>query len=369
MKSIHFSRKESIRVLAFSLYGPKAASHRVRLSQYKLPLSHENVDLHISSLLDDNYLHRKYAGKWPSLLALVRAYFFRLRQLFSSHSYSLLIIYGELFPFMPFWLERLLLRKPYIYDYDDAFYLKYRSGRLSWLKPILGNKFDRIIQSACMVTAGNHELVRYARQFNNNVQYLPSVVDTQLLTPPTVPLVRDSDLAFTIGWIGSPSTAPYLNELSVPLQRLASLQPVRLLVVGGTIPSIPGVETIEVPWTLEMEQSLIHMFDVGVMPLPDLPWTRGKCAYKLIQCMACGIPVVASSVGANKHVVNSECGFLVDTPTQWFDAFRQLAENPALRQRMGASGRKRVHNHYSLCSTIPVLASTLSAAATNTRTL
>jgi glycosyltransferase involved in cell wall biosynthesis len=130
---------------------------------------------------------------------------------------------------------------------------------------------------------------------------------------------------------------------------------VRLLVVGGPAPAITGVEVVEQPWSLEQEVPLIQQFHVGVMPLPDTPWSRGKCAYKLIQCMACGIPVVASRVGANVEVVPPDCGALAGSPSEWLAEFRQLAINPALRLRMGAAGRRWVEERFSLQSALPLL--------------
>jgi glycosyltransferase involved in cell wall biosynthesis len=138
---------------------------------------------------------------------------------------------------------------------------------------------------------------------------------------------------------------------------------VRLLVVGGSAPAIAGVEVIEQPWSLEQEVPLIQQFHVGVMPLPDSPWTRGKCAYKLIQCMACGIPVVASRVGANLDAVPPDCGLLAETPEEWLEALRQLAADPSLRQRMGTAARHWVKEHYSLSSALPVLTGAIQSAA------
>jgi len=148
-----------------------------------------------------------------------------------------------------------------------------------------------------------------------------------------------------------------------PLQRFARQQPVRLLVVGGSAPAIAGVEVIEQPWSLEQEVPLIQQFHVGVMPLPDTPWTRGKCAYKLIQCMACAIPVVASRVGANVDAVPPTCGVLASSTDEWLDAFRQLAGDQALRVRLGAAGRQWVQERYSLRSALPVLAGVIREVA------
>jgi glycosyltransferase involved in cell wall biosynthesis len=138
---------------------------------------------------------------------------------------------------------------------------------------------------------------------------------------------------------------------------------VRLVVIGGRAPRIEGVVIEEVPWREATEVSLINTFDVGVMPLPDDEWARGKCAFKLIQYMACGVPVVASRVGANVDVVTSECGFLVSNDDEWLAALRTLREDSALRARMGSASRTRIEMHYSLRHNLPILVETIRDVA------
>ena len=350
------------RVLGLSLYGPQAASNRVRLTQFQPDLAAAGIDLQIQSLLDNAYLQRRFSGRRPSLPALLAAYGRRIQALRQADRFDLAIVHCELLPFLPGWLERQLLQIPFIYDCDDAFFLKYRSGRLRLLQPLLGAKADRLMAAAVAITAGNTALAAHARRFNSNVPVLPSVVDTAQFRPAAHPPAERSAAPFTVGWIGSPSTAPYLQLLIEPLQQLARDRPVRLLVVGGPAPAIAGVEVIAQPWCLEQEVPLIQQFDVGVMPLPDTPWTRGKCAYKLIQCMACGIPVVASRVGANVEAVPAECGLLVESPGEWLAAFRQVAAEPELRQRMGTAARHWVEQRYSLRSALPVLTDVIQRA-------
>jgi glycosyltransferase involved in cell wall biosynthesis len=345
----------SLRVLGLSLYGPQAASHRVRLSQFQPGLEVHGIQLEIQSLLDDAYVQRRFAGGRASLLALLAAYGRRLRVLWRAKRFDLVIVYGELLPLWPGWLDRWLIQVPFLYDCDDAFYLKYRQGRLRWLQPFLGTKIELLMAAAVSITAGNAELAAHARRFNANVTLLPSVVDTEHYRPASAQLADSADQPFTVGWIGSPSTAPYLHQMVAPLEHLAQERPVRLLVVGGPAPAVSGVEVIEHPWNFDQEVPLIQQFDVGVMPLPDIPWTRGKCAYKLVQCMACGIPVIASPVGANVDAVPPTCGFLAAGFDQWLAAFRQLAADPALREQMGEAARRWVEERYSLRSALPVL--------------
>lgn len=342
-------------VLGLSLYGPQAASHRVRLSQFQPGLAAVGIDLQIHSLLDDAYLRSSFSGRRPSIRALLAAYVQRVQTLLKADSFDLAIVYAELLPFLPGWLERQLLKIPFVYDCDDAFFLKYRSGRLSLLQPLLGAKFDRAMAAAVAVTTGNTRLAAYARSFNQAVTLLPSVVDSDHFRPAPSVKSEPTSTPFTVGWIGSPSTSPYLDILVEPLQQLARERPVRFLVVGGTAPPISGVDVIEQPWSLEEEVPLIQQFDVGVMPLPDTPWTRGKCAYKLLQCMACGIPVVASRVGANVEAVHPECGLLVESAAEWLAAFLQLSADASLRSQLGAAGRRWVEERYSLRSALPVL--------------
>jgi glycosyltransferase involved in cell wall biosynthesis len=262
------------------------------------------------------------------------------------------MLHCELLPLMPGWVERSLLPRPYIYDFDDAFYLKYRSGKLGVMRPFLGGKFDAVIAGAAAVTAGNNTLADYARGKNTNTHLLPTVVDTERYMPAS----RPRNDIFTVGWIGSPSTAPYLTELVGPLSLIGKESPVRLVVIGGKAPSIPNVAVEEIEWSEQTEVVLINTFDVGVMPLPDDDWARGKCAFKLIQYMACAVPVVASRVGANIDVVQTDCGFLATGEREWVDALRFIRDQPLARRQMGKAGRLRVGQHYSLHRNLPILA-------------
>ena len=340
-----------IKVLGLALYGPLAASTRYRLGQYVPGLSAQGIDLQIRHLLGDEYLRRRFSGAAMPFAAMVEAGCRRLADLRNQSAFDAAILHCELFPLMPGWMERALLRRPYVYDFDDAFYLKYRSGRLGALRPILAGKFDPVMAGAAAITAGNRVLAEHAQQRNANTHIFPSVVDTERY----LPAQRSRSDMFTVGWIGSPSTAPYLSELVGPLSMIGKEGPVRLVVIGGKAPYIPDVTIVELEWQERTEVELINTFDVGVMPLPDNEWARGKCAFKLIQYMACAIPVIASPVGANVDVVQSSCGFLPEMIHEWVDALRMLRDEPALREEMGQAGRERVYQDYSLQRNLPLL--------------
>jgi glycosyltransferase involved in cell wall biosynthesis len=223
---------------------------------------------------------------------------------------------------------------------------------MSALRPLLGGKFDTVMAGAAAITAGNNALADYAKQRNGNTHFSPTVVDTERY----VPQRHEAHAAFTVGWIGSPSTATYLTEIAEPLSLLGREGRVRFVVVGGKAPKVADVEVVELDWEERSEIETINGFDVGVMPLPDDDWARGKCAFKLIQYMACAVPVVASPVGANLDVVGSGCGLLASTTQEWLDALRNLRDQPALRRTLGDAGREQVVKRYSLHQNLPVLA-------------
>jgi len=348
-----------IKVLGLSLYGPLAASHRVRLSHYIDGLSQAGITLHLQSFFDDAYLTCTFSGRRPSTKNLLHAYIKRISILLRSNDYHCAIIYGELIPLFPGILESLLSSLPYIYDFDDSFFLRYRQGRLSFLSLLLSGKFESTIANARLVHAGNHYLSEYASRYSKNVIVLPSVVNTEVFRPcdsSSISLVCET---INIGWIGSPSTAPYLELILEPLRLLALERPVKFIVIGANAPDIPGVETSQYPWSLDTEVALIQSFHVGVMPLPDTPWTRGKCAYKLIQYMSCGVPVVASPVGANTKLVAAAGNFLAKSTQDWLKAFQVLASSPTLRNHLGTQGRKHIVDNFSLSVTLPVMVSSI----------
>lgn len=348
-----------INLRGLALYGPLAASTRYRLGQFAPGLAKHGINLKVSGLLGDEYLRRRFEGRGLPLSSMIHAGAERWRQVHQIGDYDVAMVYCELFPFMPAWLERMLLRRPYLYDMDDAFYLRYQIGPKRLVRSLLGDKFDSLMAGAAAVTAGNTVLANYARGHNRTVTKLPTVVDTCRY----VPDISRRGPDFTIGWIGSPSTATYLPGLVEPLSLLGAEGPLTFVVIGGKAPLIPNVNVIEIEWSEQTEVDLINTFDVGVMPLPDDAWARGKCAFKLIQYMACAVPVVASPVGANLDVVTADCGLLANTPQEWVSALRTLRDNRSARQRMGEAGRERVIEHFSLHTALPKLAEVIHKAA------
>jgi|AVFP01.1.fsa_nt_gi glycosyltransferase involved in cell wall biosynthesis len=356
---------DSIRLLVLSRYGPMGSSSRLRILQYFPYLTAAGFDLLPCPFFSQAYLLGLYEHNRRSAWDIVIAYLRRIRALVSAHRCSLVWVEKELFPYLPAWFEGFLhrWRIPYVLDYDDAVFHRFDLHPSKLVRRLLGNKFASLIRSARLVTPGNRYLADYcADRGARDIRILPTVLDIDRYNVQAEP-VLSSTTEVRIGWIGSPTTATYLELVRQPLQALARERPLRLVVIGAR--NIPGIDVpIEFhPWSSDTEAALLGTLHVGIMPLSDGPWERGKCGYKLIQYMACGKPVVASPVGVNTDIATPDVGYLAADDRDWLEAFRSLSADTALRHRLGLAGRASVEASYSLQVSAPRLRDMLAQAA------
>lgn len=345
-----------MKVLALTRYGALGASSRVRCYQYLPYLVDHGLQVDSASLFDDDYLTRLYAGATTDWPAVVKAYVNRISDLWCSRQYDLVWLEYEALPWLPAWLEESLGlgRKPYVVDYDDAIFHRYDLHHNWLVRALLGKKIDWIMANSQLVVAGNQYLSDRALSAGaKRVGILPTVVDADRYQPQ---YTSQSDVV-TIGWIGSPSTQRYLDGVLGVLSSLHQMGlPIRLVIVGGNLPEYESLPIVNMEWSEAGEVEMIQAFDVGIMPLPDSPWERGKCGYKLIQYMACGIPVVASPVGVNERIVEHGVnGFLAGNEEEWRDCLLSLFQDRKLRIEMGEAGRAKVEKEFSLAVTSPKL--------------
>lgn len=302
-----------------------------------------------ASLFDSEYIGRLNSGQQVMTVAAHR-YLHRIWQILQARPADLLWVEKEMFPWMPWLLERTFFpgNVPVVTDYDDAVFHRYDLHDFGIVRRMLGRKIDKVMAHSSIVLAGNGYLADRARAAGaERIEFVPTVVDINHYA-----IKRSSRTNSTrrIGWIGSPGTyRDYLAPLLPLLERIAKAHDARILVVGGGELSDrhPLIESL--PWSEENECSMIQDMDLGIMPLSETPWTRGKCGYKLIQYMACGLPVVASPVGVNSEIVEHGVnGFLASSDDEWRWAIGTLLADPDLRRRMGAAGRKKIERDYSL---------------------
>jgi glycosyltransferase involved in cell wall biosynthesis len=355
-----------VKVLALTRYAQLGASSRLRTRQFAKYLEAQGIYLQLEPFFDDAYIKAIY-GTDKRSLSVVRHFTRRASVLFRCADADAIWLEKEAFPWLPWVIEGACLPRsiPLIVDYDDAIFHRYDMHTSGMVRALLGKKIDSVMRRADLVLAGNDYLAERARAAQaTRVEVIPTVIDLERYTP-TEP--KPDSAPIVIGWIGSPNTAPYLAQLNRLLSELATRHPISCVAIGARQDQLTGGPFVAKDWSEAEEVELLNALDIGIMPLPDDPWTRGKCGYKLIQYMACSLPVVASPVGANNEIVrDGENGFLASTDQEWSEALIQLILDQKLRRRMGIAGRTRVESEFSLQFQAPHLEQLLRSAITNT---
>jgi len=240
-----------------------------------------------------------------------------------------------------------------VYDLDDALYARHPTlGEEDIFKNILNNlrkrNLNTVLKKAKLVTVSVEPLAEYVKQFNKKVEIIRGPIDCNYYK-------RSKNIKkknqFVIGWIGSPATTGFLNDIIAPLKQFTSTYPdVLIKFVGAKEFTIDKALPISfIDWSLETEIAELQTFDVGIMPVCDDEFSRGKGGYKILQYLAMEIPVICNPVGINNElVVHGENGFHAQSLEEWAKYFKILADEPDLRQTMGKHGRKLVEDNFSL---------------------
>ncbi|HKR22147.1 MAG TPA: glycosyltransferase family 4 protein [Pyrinomonadaceae bacterium] len=271
-----------------------------------------------------------------------------------ARDFDLVYILREAALLGPAVFERLVHKTgvPFVFDFDDAIFVSYRSpsnGYLSYLK--FAGKTKTICSLAAHVMVGNPYLADYARQFNQNVTVIPTTIDTQQYQPPP-PKPENGPLV--IGWTGSHSTVQHLDTLRGALKKLAAREKFRLRVIGTPVYECDPIDVEAMRWRAKTEVDDLRPIDIGVMPLPEDKWSKGKCGAKALQFMGMGIPTVCSPVGVNTDIIqDDQNGFLASTEDEWVEKLTRLLRSAELRRRLGQAGRLTVEQKYSAISQAP----------------
>jgi len=339
-----------MRVLFVIPHPREGASGRHRVFQYLPWLEQEGITYEVRPfmspalyrmLYQPGYLSRKITMAAAAMLK-------RLVDVVRSARADVVVIHREALPLGTPWLERIMARlcPSVIFDFDDAIYLPAIGGRR--VTRVLRNAREETIalcHNAASVLAGNRFLARFCESHGAAAVVLPTVVDTAVFQPAPSPPSRPA-----IVWVGSHSTERYIDAITEPLRRVCALTRARVKVVSQSARSRMGALDVEgAVWRLEDDARYFREATVGIYPLPDDEWSRGKCGLKALLFLASGVPVVASPVGVLQDmVIPGETGFLACTPEEWEQHLSTLLTNDRLRREMGARGRALVEERYSL---------------------
>ena len=337
----------------------ESPSQRFRFEQYLDVLQQSGITLQTQSfwsiatwriLYKRGFLVRKVAG-------FVGGIFRRTWSLVKALRADFVFIHRECLPVGPpvfEWIIAKILRKRIIYDFDDAIWLPNTSEENKLAALIKWHsKVAYICRWSYKISCGNQYLADYARQFNANVVVNPTTIDTKALHNPDLYPQPTHTRKVIIGWTGTHSTLKYIDPVVPVLKTLENKYPdtFEFRVIANRKPDLPLNNLTFVPWTKENEIPDLLRFDIGIMPLTDDIWAKGKCGFKALQYMALGVPAIVSPVGVNTEIVDTKVdGIVADSENEWLDAMTLLIENENERRRMGNNGRKKIEQHYSVTS-------------------
>ncbi len=289
------------------------------------------------------------------LLSYVKRFALVCQILIFKKKYDLVLIEYELFPYFPPLFETILHKRgiKYIVDYDDAIFHKYDMSNNKIIHGLLKNKIAKVMEYADHVIVCNAYLEAYAKKYNEHTFRLPTVVILDKYKN-EMGTFQKKEKNFVIGWVGSRTTSMYILEILPAIKKfIEKYENIRFDLVGFDRTLLSDEDVIKyhlniIDWTEEKEIENILNFDVGIMPLHDDPWSKGKCGFKLVQYMSCKKPVIASPVGMNCALVqNDQNGFLADTIDEWFNAFEILYLDENLREKMAENNFLKIEIEYN----------------------
>lgn len=338
----------------------KAPSQRFRFEQYLDFLKEKGWRFTIAPFIDDTTWQILYKPghtvqkTWGITKGLLK----RIFLLLSVPAYDYIFIHREATPIGPPWFEWMVakgLRKKLIYDFDDAIWLPNTSENN---KIVAGIKWPQKVAAICRwaykVSAGNDYLCNYARQFNLNVVLNPTTIDTENLHNPEIyAVLKVKSNKPVIGWTGTHSTLKYLEPLVPVLQKLEKQYNFELCIIANQKPEWNIKSLNFVLWNKQTEIPDLMRFDIGLMPLTDDKWARGKCGFKALQYMALEVPALVSPIGVNTTIVDhGKTGFICYDLEDWVSSISVLLQDADLRQEMGRKARVKIVESYSVKSNI-----------------
>jgi len=347
---------ETQNVLILVAHRPgRSPGQRFRFEQYIGFLKQNGFQCTISYLINerDDQVFYKKGHTLRKFLIFIKSVVIRMKNLRQVRNFDLVFIYREAVMHGSVYFERKIKKKgvPFILDFDDAIWLFDVSDgnrKFGWLKR--PEKTNEIIALSSLTIAGNAYLAGYAQRFGSHVISIPTTIDTERYVPMPELLQEDT---VCIGWTGSSTTLKHFS-LAIPvLKRLMLKYPGKLKIrlISDQPYQSDELDIEFCKWKADTETQDLAQCDIGIMPLPDDDWSRGKCGFKGLQYMALAIPAVMSPVGVNTEIIQDGVnGFLADSEEEWVEKLSMLIESEDLRKQLGRAGRNTVEERYSVHS-------------------
>lgn len=351
------TRPKPIRVRFLTQTDEQGASARLRVYSYVNYLAAEGLQITVDP-----------ANTEATTIGYARTALQRMTGIVETAALNdVIVIQRDFVNHMVPWIEWLYAKsgRPLILDVDDAIDLRPPGHPEGWRSKLLGTdgKLESLARMAHTVVAGNHYLAGRIREWNPNVQVIPTCLDLSAWPRPA-PRRLPAGRPIVIGWIGSPLTTFYLGFVKEALRGIAARRQIVFRTVGATALSWEGVPLEQRIWRAETELAEIEQFDIGIMPLTDDEWSRGKCGTKIIQYFAAAVPVVASPVGMNVDALDGgKAGLLASTTREWTEAFDRLLGDPGLYTQLSVAGRDRAETQYDLRRYVPLWSEIIHKAA------
>ncbi|MEI8278492.1 MAG: glycosyltransferase [Bacteroidota bacterium] len=330
-----------------------APSQRFRVELYERYLNAAGIEYKIAPFMDETTWDILYKGgsAIQKGIGIIKGYFKRWKTvLFDVPRYNYVFIHREAAPLGPpifEWIVSKLWAKKMIFDFDDAIWIPNTSVEnkiAAWFKAFW--KVQYTCRWSYKISAGNSFLSSYASQYNPNTVLVPTCVDVELYHNQQKEHHTGNVL---VGWTGSQSTLFYLDSLIPILQELQQELEFTFMVIANKDPHLPLKNYTFTPWSESTEVIDLLQMDIGVMPLAADAWSEGKCGFKLIQYLSLGIPAVASPIGVNQKIIDNDInGYLVNNSEEWMVALKKLICDAQLRKKMGAAGRAKIVQQYSI---------------------
>lgn len=330
----------------------RSPSQRYRFEQYLNYFESQGFHVSLSATLsaeDDIILYGK-SNVLKKIYIILKSVFIRIKDLNRAHHFDIIFIQREALLIGSSFFEKHFYKKTkVVFDFDDSIWLLDTSPenkKYDFLKN--PNKTKINIANAHAVIAGNSYLADYAKQFNSNTWVIPTTINTDYHKPE--PKTKHHD-KIVIGWSGSITTIKHFEMMIPVLKAIQKKFPnrVEIQVIGQANYANPELIIVSKVWDAKTEVEDLNCFDIGIMPLPDNEWAKGKCGLKGLSYMACGIPTIMSSVGVNCDIIqNGINGFLANNHEEWNYYLSELIEKPELRAKIGSNGRETVVKNYSV---------------------